>query len=67
MENLYKQVNDIHNWFDMMQNDFNFKSAIIIGFLQILSLIPGVSRSGIAITAARFLSFKRTDSAKISF
>jgi undecaprenyl-diphosphatase len=35
--------------------------------LQILSLIPGVSRSGIAITAARFLKFKRIDSAKISF
>ena len=50
-----------------IKNDFNFKSAIIIGFLQILSLIPGVSRSGIAITAARFLSFKRIDAAKISF
>ena len=35
--------------------------------LQILSLIPGVSRSGITITAARFLKFKRSDSAKISF
>ena len=35
--------------------------------LQILSLVPGVSRSGIAITAARLLKFKRTDSAKISF
>ena len=34
---------------------------------QILSLVPGVSRSGIAITAARFLKFKRVDAAKISF
>ena len=50
-----------------LNNDFNFKSALIIGFLQILSLIPGVSRSGIAITAARLLNFKRVDSAKISF
>tara|TARA_Y100001958_G_C21116861_1_gene462169 strand:+ start:528 stop:1037 length:510 start_codon:yes stop_codon:yes gene_type:complete len=47
--------------------DFNIRSAIFIGFFQILSLIPGVSRSGIAITAARFLNFKRTDAAKISF
>ena len=47
--------------------NFNFKSAIFIGFLQILSLIPGVSRSGIAITAARLLNFKRVDAAKISF
>jgi len=50
-----------------IKNDFNLKSAIFIGLLQISSLIPGVSRSGIAITAARFLKFKRTDAAKISF
>ena len=50
-----------------IEKDFSFKSAIYIGVLQILSLIPGVSRSGIAITAARFLKFKRIDSAKISF
>ena len=50
-----------------IKENFNIKSAIIIGLLQILSLIPGVSRSGIAITAARFLRFKRVDSAKISF
>ena len=50
-----------------IENNFNLKSAIYIGVLQILSLIPGVSRSGIAITAARFLKFKRVDSAKLSF
>jgi undecaprenyl-diphosphatase len=50
-----------------IKNDFNLKSAIFIGLLQISSLIPGVSRSGIAIAAARFLKFKRTDAAKISF
>ena len=32
-----------------------------------LSLIPGVSRSGISMTAARFLNFKRFDAAKLSF
>ena len=47
--------------------DFNFKSVIIIGFFQMLALIPGVSRSGITITAGRMLGFDRTDSAKISF
>ena len=47
--------------------NLNYKSIIFIGFLQIFSLIPGVSRSGIAITAARFLKFKRVDAAKISF
>ena len=50
-----------------INNNFNYKSAIFIGFLQVLSLIPGVSRSGIAITSARVLKFNRYDSAKISF
>jgi len=50
-----------------IENNFNYKSVLFIGLMQILSLIPGVSRSGITITAARFLKFKRVDSAKISF
>ncbi len=50
-----------------INDNFTFKSAIFIGLLQILSLIPGVSRSGIGITAARLLNFKRIDAAKISF
>ena len=50
-----------------IEKNFSFKSAIFIGSLQILALIPGVSRSGIAITAARFLGFERVESAKISF
>ena len=48
-------------------NNFSYKSAIFIGLLQIFSLVPGVSRSGITITAARFLKFSRYDSSKISF
>lgn len=50
-----------------IKDGLSYKSAILIGLFQILSLIPGVSRSGIAITAARFLKFKRVDSTKISF
>ena len=46
---------------------FNIKSAIFIGISQVLSLIPGVSRSGVTITSGRFLGFNRFDSAKISF
>ena len=48
-------------------NDFKIKDSIYIGFAQILALIPGVSRSGITITCARFLTFDRAESAKISF
>ena len=50
-----------------MKNNFTFRNAIIIGFYQALALIPGVSRSGIIITGARFLKFNRIDAAKISF
>jgi len=50
-----------------IKKNFTYKTAIFIGFFQILSLVPGVSRSGIAITAARMLNFKRLDAAKISF
>ena len=50
-----------------IKKEFTFKSAIFIGMLQIFSLIPGVSRSGVTITAARILEYDRLDSAKISF
>ena len=50
-----------------IETNFTIKSAIIIGIFQVLALIPGVSRSGITITAGRFLGFNRFDSAKISF
>ncbi len=45
----------------------NFYHAVIIGFAQALALIPGVSRSGITMTAARFLGFSREAAAKFSF
>ena len=50
-----------------IQNNFNISAALFIGLFQILSLVPGVSRAGIAITAGRFLNFTRFDAAKISF
>ena len=50
-----------------ISTNLNIKSIIFIGLFQILALIPGVSRAGISITAARFLNFNRVDSSKISF
>mgnify|MGYP001353357389 CR=1 FL=1 len=50
-----------------ISTNLNFKSIIFIGLFQILALIPGVSRAGITLTAARFLKFNRVDSSKISF
>lgn len=40
--------------------------ALIIGFAQTLALVPGVSRAGITMTAARALGYNRPDSAKFS-
>ena len=50
-----------------LENNINIKSIIIIGLFQVLALIPGVSRSGIVITAGRFIKFDRYDATKISF
>ena len=50
-----------------LNTNLNIKSILFIGLFQILSIIPGVSRSGIVITAGRFLNFDRFDSTKISF
>jgi len=60
-------VGDKFNIEKNLDKNFTYKSAIIIGILQIFSLVPGVSRSGVTITAARILKFNRVDSAKISF
>ena len=44
-----------------------FKDAVIIGAWQALALIPGVSRSGATLTAARLCGFNRVDSCHLSF
>lgn len=41
-------------------------SAFIIGMAQIVALVPGTSRSGITMTAARFLGFERGAAARFS-
>ena len=43
------------------------KAAVIIGLAQCLALVPGVSRSGITITAALLLGYNREASARFSF
>ena len=46
--------------------DWNLKDALRIGAAQALALIPGTSRSGITITAARALGYQREDAARLS-
>ncbi len=40
--------------------------ALIIGIAQVLALVPGTSRSGITMTAARALGMERPDAARFS-
>lgn len=42
------------------------KEAMIIGSSQMLALVPGVSRSGITMTTARYLGWTRTEAARFS-
>ena len=60
-------IADKNKFFKKIDRDFTMKSVLIIGFFQVLALIPGVSRAGITITAGRILGFDRIDSTKISF
>lgn len=43
-----------------------FAAGILIGLSQVLALIPGTSRSGITMTAGRFLGFERVEAARFS-
>jgi undecaprenyl-diphosphatase len=47
-------------------DQLGYGGILLIGVAQILALIPGTSRSGITITAARVLGFERDDAARIS-
>lgn len=51
----------------LVLDDLKPVSALTIGLLQCLALIPGVSRSGITITAGLMLGFTRESSARFSF
>lgn len=50
-----------------IKDNLSLKVMMLIGCAQALALIPGVSRSGITITAALFLGLSRSLSARISF
>lgn len=48
-------------------DDYSMRDSLIIGTAQVLALSPGTSRSGITITAARWLKFNRDTAARVSF
>jgi len=64
---LFLYLSDKSKSLKKIGNNFDYRAVAFIGLLQVFALVPGVSRSGITITAARLLKFDRIDSAKISF
>ena len=46
--------------------DMRYGGAVMIGLAQCLALIPGASRSGVTMTAARYLGIGRVDAARFS-
>ena len=49
------------------EEDVTFRFALAIGIAQAIALVPGISRSGITITAAMLLGMKRSDAVDFSF
>lgn len=47
--------------------DMTLPQALVVGVAQSLALIPGTSRSGVTMTAARFMGFTRAEAARFSF
>jgi undecaprenyl-diphosphatase len=45
---------------------WSLKDAVVMGLWQVLALIPGTSRSGITISAGRYLGYDRPDAAKLA-
>lgn len=48
-------------------DEFGFRDAATMGVLQAIALSPGVSRSGVTISGARWLGFQRDAAARLSF
>ena len=48
-------------------SDMTWLPALIIGIAQAIAIIPGTSRSGITMTAARALGFERPEAARFAF
>ena len=52
---------------DRSEKDLGLRDAIVVGLTQVVSLIPGVSRSGATISAGLFRGLDRVSATKLSF
>lgn len=46
--------------------EWRLRDALVMGLWQMIALVPGVSRSGITMTSARFLGFDRHSAARVA-
>ena len=60
-------VADVRGAREVELEQINLRSALLIGLAQALALIPGTSRSGVTITAGRFLGLTPDAAARFSF
>jgi len=58
-EKVSQQVGDLE--------DINFGTALVMGLMQVLALLPGISRSGSTISGGMFRNLKRESAGKFSF
>jgi len=60
-------IADVRGAREVELEQINLRSALLIGLAQALALIPGTSRSGVTITAGRFLGLTPDAAARFSF
>lgn len=53
----------VHEW---RAESWSLRDAVFMGLAQVLALVPGTSRAGITITAARWLGYRREEAARLS-
>ncbi len=61
-DSFFKESSD-----EVLVREGSWKKALLIGFFQSFALFPGVSRSGITLTTARFLQISRNEASRFSF
>lgn len=49
-----------------MAREWRLRDAVFMGLMQCIALVPGVSRSGITMTAGRMLGFDRVEAARLA-
>ncbi|KRN74474.1 hypothetical protein IV73_GL001270 [Weissella kandleri] len=62
----YNARGDVQPWMTDL-NKMSYKLALAIGLIQVLSIVPGTSRSGATILGAMFLGVSRVAAAEFSF